>query len=124
MSEVKVTVTFKREECNDNDADISHLQDTHDNYKGLPANEIEKYAAQDAARLKAYYVGDWHMIGIRAVATIWVQREGYRTNYTLESPGLWGIESDSGEEYLNEVYAEECATLRADIEAMATAEFK
>lgn len=121
---VKVTVTFKREEMDDDVADISYLQDTAGNYEGCTLEEITDNVAKDSARLQAYYNGDWRMIGIRAVATIWIQRPGYQTNYTLESSGLYGIESDSGEEYLNEVYAEECSQLREDIEAMKTAEFQ
>lgn len=124
MSEIKVTVTFKREEADDCDADLSYLTDTRDNYRGLPADEIAKYVDQDLERLAAYRRGDWYMVGIRAVATIWIERPGYRTNYTIKSPGLWGIESDSGEVYLKSIFDDECATLRADIEAMKNAEFK
>lgn len=122
MSDVNVTVTFKREECEDNSPDLSHLEQSYDDVAD-PA-ERAKYRQQDLARLVAYRRGDWHMIGIRAKAQILVQRNGFGTWYEMESAGLWGIESDSGEEYLTEVFAEECATLRADIEAMKTAEFK
>lgn len=113
----KVTVTFKREEMDDDSPDLSWL-DQSDKEMG------EGFEAQSRERLAAYKRGDWHMIGIRAVATIWIKREGYMTNYTIESPGLWGIESDSDAAYLQSVYEEECAVLREDIEAFTTAEFK
>lgn len=29
----------------------------------------------------------------------------------IESPGLWGIESDSDSSYIDEVFVEECRTL-------------
>lgn len=120
----KVTVTFTMQEAHDQDADASDLMDTAWKYDGCTAEETATYIAQDKERLKAYRNDEWHYIGIRAVATIWIERPGYRTNYTLESPGLWGIESDSGNAQLDSVYADECATLRADIEAMKLAEFK
>jgi hypothetical protein len=124
MSDIKVTVTFKREEVEDYNAGVSYLEHTASNYAGCTPDEIAKYVAQDRDRLAAYHRGDWHMIGIRAVATIWISRPGYSTCYTLESPGVWGIESDSGEDYLNEVYQEECAQLRDDIEAFKLAGLK
>ncbi len=48
---------------------------------------------QDYQRMEAYNRGDWHMVGIRAVAEV-VTASG--TIQTLRSGGLWGIESDSG----------------------------
>lgn len=113
----KVTITFTREDCENDNPDLSWLEQKD-------AEMGEGFEADAEKRLLAYQCGDWRMIGIRAKATIWVERSNYRTSYEVQSGGLWGIESDSGEEYLNEVFAEECATLRADIEAMKTAEFK
>ena len=119
MNDIKVTVTFTREEYDDDSPDISYLEQ---DYKG--DDNAERYRAQDAERLAAFRRGDWHMIGIRAVATIWVARGNYRTNYDLKSPGVWGIESDSDEAYLESVFREECDALHSDIAAMGTAEFK
>ena len=68
------------------------------------------YRQPDEARLAAWRNGEWHFVGIRARATInipyganpqcWITSE-------LLSPGLWGIESDSGNAYLQEVFLEE-----------------
>jgi hypothetical protein len=68
------------------------------------------YRRQDEARLAAWRNDEWHFVGIRARATInipyganpqcWITAE-------LLSPGLWGIESDSSDAYLQEVYREE-----------------
>ena len=121
MNDAKVTVTFKREECVDESPDLSYLEQ---DYGDSPVAEREMYRAQDTERLKAYHNGDWHVLGIRAVAMIVVSRPGYSTHYELTSPGLWGVESDSGEDCLQEAFQNECDTLRADIEAMRTAEFK
>ena len=111
----KVTVTFNMEQIEDSDGDLSYLE--QDCFDGPGETD-------GPARIAAYKRGEWHFIGVRAVATIWIQRDNWRTSYTLESPGCWGIESDSGESYLKEVFAEECAMLRSDIEDMKNAEFK
>lgn len=122
MSNVKVTVTFKRQDMDDDSPDLSHLEQAYDDV--ADPSERAGYRRADLARLTAYYQGHWHMIGIRAVATIWVQRDNYRTNYEITSPGLYGIESDSEESYLQSVYKEECSVLQSDIAAMGAAEFK
>ena len=68
------------------------------------------YRDQDDARLAAWRQDEWHFVGIYARATIkipyganpqcWITAE-------LQSPGLWGIESDSGDDYFRQVYQEE-----------------
>ena len=68
------------------------------------------YREQDQARLDAWRKDEWHFLGIRAKATIkiphginpdcWIVSD-------LSSPGLWGIESDSGDPYFQEVYRDE-----------------
>ena len=115
MNNLTATVTFKREECVDDSPDLSYLEQ---DYKGC--NDAEQMRAQDALRLAAYKRDDWHMIGVRAVATVTIHdaRSRCTHQHMLKSCGLWGIESDSGEAYLAEVYAEECAQLSADIKAM------
>jgi hypothetical protein len=72
------------------------------------------YRAGDEARLAAWLNDEWHFVSIRARATIkipygrnpdcWITSE-------LFSPGLWGIESDSGGDYFGEVYRDERALL-------------
>jgi hypothetical protein len=81
------------------------------------------YRRQDEARLAAWRNGEWHFIGIRARATIkiphganpqcWITVE-------LMSPGLWSIESDSGDAYLQEVYREERGILVAMLASLKT----
>ena len=102
MNNLTATVNFEREECIDESPDLSWL---------------------DQERLEAYKRGDWHTIGIRAVATVTIHDAVNRCTHQhkLTSCGLWGIESDSGEEYLASVFAEEREQLRADIQAMGGA---
>lgn len=68
---------------------------------------------QDWHRAEAY--GDeWHMVGIRAVATLTIR--GVRQ--TLTSGGLFGVESDADDSYLQEVALEELADLRDTLAAL------
>jgi len=59
-------------------------------------------------RLAAYKRGEFDFVGVRAEAEVVI--EG--VVQTLTSGGLWGIESDSGEEYIESVAVEEYEQLR------------
>lgn len=89
----------------------------HENYKGLPEDEIRKYCLQDYARMESLNEGDFCFIGIRAEAD-------YSTGgqvspvQTISSGGLWGIESDSSPEYIKEIETEELASLKAELKAI------
>ncbi len=72
-----------------------------------PAN-----AEANAERLTAYHEGEWYCIGIRARAAFLIDLGHGVLIQTVESPGLWGIESDSDPEYLDQVFTEEAQTLR------------
>ena len=67
-------------------------------------------ASQDEARLDAWRKDEWHFLGIRAKATIKIpygaNPDCWITSEVL-SPGLWGIESDSGDAYFQQVYRDE-----------------
>lgn len=65
----------------------------------------KKYGKQDFARMESLYRGDWFFIGIYAQANM-------SDGHTFRSGGLWGIESDSGREYIEQVAREEIADLR------------
>lgn len=81
------------------------------------------YRDQDEARLKAWRNDEWHFVGIRARATIripyGINPDCWITSEVL-SPGLWGIESDSADEYFDEVYREERAILIALLASLKT----
>lgn len=57
---------------------------------------------------EAYARGEFDFVGVRAEADVLIED----TLQTLTSPGLWGVESDSGEEYLVSVAVEEYEQLR------------
>jgi len=72
-----------------------------------------------ADRLAAYERGDFNFVGVQAQARCMVVRDQVGTLFNIESPGLWGIESDSGEDYFNEIYAEQLAELKDMLAALA-----
>jgi hypothetical protein len=59
-------------------------------------------------RREAYQNGDFSFVGVRAEADVVIGG----VIQTLTSGGLWGIESDSGKEYIEEVAGEEYGQLR------------
>lgn len=108
-----VYVTFER---------LKFLDETASPHDNLFQDEA--YREEDEARLADWNGGDWDYIGIQAKAVILVVESGTGTTYEITSAGLWGIESDSGEEYLNKVFAGECETLKRHIPMMAGAKFE
>jgi hypothetical protein len=81
------------------------------------------YGCDDNERIEAWRCGYWSYIGISAEAEICVVENGSGTLYSLRSAGLWGIESDSNEEYLNEVFRDECGELKRHITMFGKATF-
>ncbi len=74
------------------------------------------YIKQDYQRHESYNRGDWCMLGIIAKATVQLTSKG--PVQTLRSGGLWGIESDSEEDYFATVEREELDDLRRQLEAV------
>jgi hypothetical protein len=93
---------IERIEQYDSDPDLSYLDPDAD----------PDCAAQNAERLAAYRAGMWHCIAIKARATFLIGLGEAAVIQVVESPGLWGIESDSDPGYLEEVFRDEAETLR------------
>lgn len=86
---------------------ISSCQYSNETILEYGEEQVLEWILQDHARVKAH--GDsWHMVGVRAVAKIVVRG----AIITVQTPGLWGIESDSDEIYFNAVALDECDYLR------------
>lgn len=92
---------IERIEEYDSDPDLSYLDPDADT----------DYAAQNAERLAAYRAGAWHCIAIKALVTFLIGLGEAAVIQAIESPGLWGIESDSNSGYPDEVFREEVETL-------------
>lgn len=66
--------------------------------------EYYEYGMQDYKRMEGLSRGDWYYIGIGAEATILTSQNGKEWKIDkITSAGLWGIESDSGEDYFESV---------------------
>lgn len=110
------------------DNDTTGRPDEHDegflpsqdpNAAGWVAPENFESEMQKArAHMQAFESGIWSFIGVRARANCMVVRNGTGTLFNLESAGLWGVESDSSEEDLNQIFEEEKADLLSMIGAM------
>jgi hypothetical protein len=62
-------------------------------------------------RLAEYRRGEFDFVGLRASVEIPIPYGKDRILTRIESPGLWGIESDSGEDYFQSVFEEESQIL-------------
>jgi len=62
-------------------------------------------------RLAQYHQGHFDFVGVCAAVELPIPYGADRILITIESPGLWGVESDSDEDYLDSVFQEECDTL-------------
>jgi hypothetical protein len=77
--------------------------------------EYYEYGMQDYKRMEALNRGDWSFVSIAAEATILTPVNCTPAAHLINrihSGGLWGIESDSDKEYLEEVKRDELAGLR------------
>jgi hypothetical protein len=83
-----------------------------ENYKGESPEDIRKYVRQDYDRMESLNRGDWCFIGMRAEAEV---QTGSDVVQRITSSGLWGIESDSGREHLEETQREELAQLKDEL---------
>lgn len=87
------------------------------------SKDYREYGLKDFERMEELQRGDWHFLGIKAVATITMPSG---TVQRFESGGLWGIEStilvgvaaDSGADYFTEVAAGEIDQLAEDLLAI------
>lgn len=82
-------------------------------YVGKDGDYAASYEAA-RARMDAWKRGDWNYVGVRAQARCMVVENGHGTYYTLQSAGVYGVESDAGD-YLDTLYQEEKAQLAADM---------
>jgi hypothetical protein len=74
-------------------------------------------------RLAALKRGDFGFVGVRACAQIRFETSqgGWINGPIVKSPGLWGIEDDSGEEYFREIGDDEAAELANMLKALNVA---
>lgn len=77
-----------------------------------PPEHFEQSMETAKTRMARFEAGVWNYIGVRAKAVVHIPiGNGSMCTYTLKSAGVWGIESDSGEEYLQKVFMEQAQEL-------------
>ena len=78
------------------------------------------YALEDYRRMEDYNNNHWCCIGIRVETTIETSENDFKDRLINEvsSGGLWGIESDSGEDHFREIEGEEKEELKGILLAM------
>jgi hypothetical protein len=70
-----------------------------------PSVSFEKQMQQAKDRMDAYENNEWCYVGVYAVAKIYDYNGSNMTSYSLQSSGIWGVESDCNEalvEHYNE----------------------
>lgn len=87
-----------------------------ENYKGESPADIRKYVRQDYKRMESLNAGNWCFIGIRAEAD--VQTAHGAVIQTISSGGLWGIESDAGDDHIKETIQDELDSLKTELTAL------
>lgn len=83
-------------------------------------NPATEYGDQDYERFMQIERGDVWFYGVRAQVTFLIPTQ-WANNFiieTLDSPGLWGVESDSGDDYFEEIFQEEKGQLIHVLESM------
>jgi len=75
---------------------------------------MRENARKDYARMEAHNRNEWGFIGIQAQAEIVLDG----VCQTIQSGGLWGIESDSEESYFRKIEHEELTSLRGILHTM------
>ncbi len=73
----------------------------------LVADDCPDTSYLEQGRLAQYRQGGFDFVGVRASVELPIPFGKDRILTRIESPGLWGIESDSGEDYLDSVFREE-----------------
>jgi len=71
------------------------------------SKDYQDYGKADFARAESLNAGNWCYIGIYAVAEVVVGG----VCQTIRSGGLWGVESDSGDDYFGSIETEELGQL-------------
>lgn len=104
-------IIFKSKIVLDDYADLSWLDQTDDDMG-------EGFEQSAKERIDAYIHGDWSMTGV-IVSAIWEQ-PGY-VPHEVAQESLWGIESDSGDAYYQEVIADLTAKLKSRLPELVKA---
>lgn len=107
----------------DADAPLAISRSTFRRIERIDEYPDDSWLDNDAGRerLHAFRDGTWHLISIQASATLRIPHGRRVVSKTITSPGLWGIESDAGDDYRDRIFADQCVKLAALCEALGFA---
>ena len=95
-----------------------------ENYKGESPEDIRKYILRDYKRTESLNRGEWCFLGVRADAEVYLGATSPSFNnyigstQTITSGGLWGIESDSDDSYIEDQGKNELSELKDQLKAL------
>lgn len=85
--------------------------------KGESDRLARQYIYEDFRRMEALCRGDWYFMGIRAECTVQCPAgPGWSRLQTFTSYGLWGIESDAGQEHIGEIEQDQLVDLKQHLQ--------
>ena len=90
-----------------------HESDRDEHGNPYPQAEIDRWHASDAEYIRSWQADEWRYIGIRARCTVVAEHDGMTFTAERHSHGLWSVEDNSGQDYLDEIFREESDTLKA-----------
>jgi len=96
------------------DGKITSQKYTQEDYDENP-EQVQRWISDDEKRLKAYGE-DWIMLGCVAEAEILIPELGIPVY--VETPGVWGVASDSDEDYKRGLEREQLGLLRKMLTAL------
>jgi len=80
--------------------------------ENVGTKEYKEYGMSDYRRMEGLNNGIWNFIGIKAKADIYFEENGVSQYQEITSGGLWGIESDSDKQYIEECEKEQIEDLK------------
>jgi hypothetical protein len=83
--------------------------------------ELAKYRKQDQARYDAWCKDDWMYVGVAVTIRLQTSSNWADGGMEVGRASVWGIESDSGEEYFAIVEADEISEAWAEVERLKVA---
>lgn len=98
---------------------VSSARYDDDDVKNYGIAKVKKWVAEDQKRLDTYGT-EWVMTGIIAHAEVLIPKKTYPPSsqiVSLQSGGLWGIESDSDKSYLKSIKSDELEDLGDNLAA-------
>ena len=90
----------------------------------VPPERFAEELDKAHARMRGFELGAWEYIGVRARALCLVVRDRVGTLINIDSPGVWGVESDSGEEHIKGIYEDEISQLQDILAAFGNVTFE